>query len=174
MLETTWKNKKKCSVSTFKLKLLERLKTTHQSFKTRKQILNKDLVNSSWKEMKIHLQNLFHPILQLHGRLVIYFSAMHSTMHVLFGNWSFKVFKHNTQNWKYFYFCAIIRQTKNSYQFCHLLIAKIFITKIRLLIRKLPYARNGRNTPTLIFENLKPVEIIKKSFQHHLNILKVV
>ena len=34
--------------------------------------------------------------------------------------------------------------------------------------------RNGRNTPSLIFENLKPVEIIKKSFEHHLNILKVV
>ena len=28
--------------------------------------------------------------------------------------------------------------------------------------------------PPLIFENLKPVEIIKKSFQHHLNILKIV
>jgi hypothetical protein len=34
--------------------------------------------------------------------------------------------------------------------------------------------RNGRNTPTLIFENLKPVEIIKKLFQYHLNILKVI
>ena len=28
--------------------------------------------------------------------------------------------------------------------------------------------RNGRNTDALVFENLKPVEIIKKSFQHHL------
>jgi hypothetical protein len=27
---------------------------------------------------------------------------------------------------------------------------------------------------SLIFENLKPVEIIKKSFQHHFNILKHV
>ena len=34
--------------------------------------------------------------------------------------------------------------------------------------------RNGQNTPPLIFENLKPVEIIKKSFEHHLNILKFV
>jgi hypothetical protein len=34
--------------------------------------------------------------------------------------------------------------------------------------------RNGRNTEALIFENLKPVEIIKKSFEHHLNILKNV
>ena len=34
--------------------------------------------------------------------------------------------------------------------------------------------RKGRNTPPLILENLKPVEIIKKSFQHHLNILKNV
>ena len=34
--------------------------------------------------------------------------------------------------------------------------------------------RNGQNTPTLMFENLKPVEITKKSFEHHLNILKVV
>jgi hypothetical protein len=33
--------------------------------------------------------------------------------------------------------------------------------------------RNGRNTKALIFENFKPVEIIKKSFQHHLNILKM-
>jgi len=34
--------------------------------------------------------------------------------------------------------------------------------------------RNGRNTPPLILENLKPIEIIKKSFQHHLNILRNV
>jgi hypothetical protein len=34
--------------------------------------------------------------------------------------------------------------------------------------------RNERNTPPLIFENLKPVEIIKKSFEQHLNILKNV
>ena len=33
--------------------------------------------------------------------------------------------------------------------------------------------RNGRNTPTLTFENLKPLEIIKKSFQHNFNIFKV-
>ena len=32
--------------------------------------------------------------------------------------------------------------------------------------------RNGRITPPLILENLEPVEIIKKLFQHHLNILK--
>ena len=30
------------------------------------------------------------------------------------------------------------------------------------------------NTEAMIFENLKSVEIIKKSFQHHLNISKVV
>ena len=34
--------------------------------------------------------------------------------------------------------------------------------------------RNGRNIEALIFENLKPVEITKKLFQHHLNILKNV
>ena len=34
--------------------------------------------------------------------------------------------------------------------------------------------RNGWNTEALIFENLKPVEITKKIFQHHLNILKNV
>ena len=33
--------------------------------------------------------------------------------------------------------------------------------------------RNGRNIPTLTFENLKPLEIIKKSFQHIFNIFKV-
>ena len=30
--------------------------------------------------------------------------------------------------------------------------------------------RNGWNTKALIFENLKPVEITKKLFQHHMNI----
>ena len=34
--------------------------------------------------------------------------------------------------------------------------------------------RNGRNTEALIIENLEPVEITKKLFQHHLNILKNV
>ena len=34
--------------------------------------------------------------------------------------------------------------------------------------------RNGWNTEALIFENLKPVEITKKLFQHHLNTLKKV
>ena len=34
--------------------------------------------------------------------------------------------------------------------------------------------RNGWNTEALIFENLKTVEIIKKSFEHHLNILKYI
>ena len=32
--------------------------------------------------------------------------------------------------------------------------------------------RNGWNTEALIFENLKPVEITKTLFQHHLNTLK--
>ena len=34
--------------------------------------------------------------------------------------------------------------------------------------------RNGRNTEALIIENLEPVEITKKLFQHHLNILRNV
>ena len=34
--------------------------------------------------------------------------------------------------------------------------------------------RNGRNTEALIIENLEPVEITKKLFQHHLNIFKNV
>ena len=34
--------------------------------------------------------------------------------------------------------------------------------------------RNERNTEALIIENLEPVEITKKLFQHHLNILKNV
>ena len=34
--------------------------------------------------------------------------------------------------------------------------------------------RNGRNTEALIFENLEPVEITKRLFQHHLNILKCI
>ena len=33
--------------------------------------------------------------------------------------------------------------------------------------------RNGRNTEALIIENLEPVEVTKKLFQHHLNILKM-
>ena len=42
------------------------------------------------------------------------------------------------------------------------------------LVRARISYRNGWNTEALIFENLKPVEITKKLFQHHLNTLKKV
>jgi hypothetical protein len=53
---------------------------------------------------------------------------------------------------------------------CSLFHEKLFIQKLKA---RTSY-RNGRNTEVLIFENLEPVEITKKLFQHHLNILKNV
>ena len=50
----------------------------------------------------------------------------------------------------------------------------IFKLTVRLSDEPRISYRNGWNTEALIFENLKPVEITKKLFQHHLNILENV
>ena len=52
-------------------------------------------------------------------------------------------------------------------------ITKIIAKQVSLSCSRISY-RNGWNTEALIFENLKPVEITKKLFQYHLNLLKNV
>ena len=61
-------------------------------------------------------------------------------------------------------------------EFQHIVDLHHFIPIIKADIDRPLYSRtsyrNGRNTEALIIENLEPVEITKKLFQHHLNILK--
>ena len=56
----------------------------------------------------------------------------------------------------------------------NLILGLPYLEKSMYLLYARTSYRNGRNTESLIYENLKPVEIIKKIFQHHLNILKNV
>ena len=70
---------------------------------------------------------------------------------------------------------------KNFWKYIALCIIYIFYTPLDIFsiftlssYSRISYSNGWNTTEALIFENLKPVEITKKLFQHHLNILKNV